>query len=398
MPMSLLETTLRTVRDQLVALTSRDRIDLSLVHEPVLDPQELAHGPWSLSHDHPAQSLGDCRRHHSLGTFVYRQPVSVPQLADCQADDGRLRFAEPPFDAAGRLMLLNSRGKAVSLEIGALRDFALAWPFAGGQPASSVQDLISLAQYAGVVMGALKDKPPPGVSRDTLNVANPLFRWFCLLFDLAWAKIPGSPFPEPEKRLVLLPGLTSRELSPKKPTKPDESDGGADREALVERLRQRRVRRLLPLWDLEPESGVARPPILRPMWHADISDVLRASVYAIDVLLQPHVDHRADDGNYLSKKDIKDIFAMTDKRVDGFLSRHHAVRTLRPMTKAGKPHPRLLRIHLLDFASAIRHDDYYANNPQVQQRIQQNLKKAEINKKLLDACTELFIPGQLHRK
>jgi hypothetical protein len=100
-----------------------------------------------------------------------------------------------------------------------------------------------------------------------------------------------------------------------------------------------------------------------------------------------------DEADCLAKKEVKAIFAMSDKEVDGFLAKHPEIRTLRPKTRAGKPHPRRLRVHILDFAKAIGRDSYYANNPLVLQKIQRNMKRAEDNQTLMDACAAFLVPG-----
>ena len=96
----------------------------------------------------------------------------------------------------------------------------------------------------------------------------------------------------------------------------------------------------------------------------------------------------------MSKTAVRKVFALTDKKINGFLAKHPEIRTLRPKTQKGKPHPRRLKVHIVNFVKAIRHDDYFADNPLVQQKIQRNLDRAAINKTLLDACTALLVPGQ----
>ncbi len=287
--MSLLETTLRSVRDQFAGLVGRGQIDLSVVQEPILDPQEMANGFWSLSDDH-AEFLGG-RRHHSLGTFIYRQPIAVPQLSEYLAGD-RLRIAEPPFDLAGRLVLLTRERKTTAVEAGALRDLCLAWRYPEGRAEAPIHDLISLARNAGTAIAVLGDKSLPAVSPDTLRVAEPVFRWFCLLLDLAWANLPGSPFPETHRIPQVPYGLMPCPLRPRKPQAPitpdestDESTEEAEQEAAVERLRQYRRKRLRPLLDLERKSRVTRPAVLRPRWYSTLLDVVRASGHALDILL-----------------------------------------------------------------------------------------------------------------
>jgi hypothetical protein len=74
-----------------------------------------------------------------------------------------------------------------------------------------------LAADAGVLLG---DAPQPirtRFARETLDLANLPLRWVCAMFDLAWAKIPGSPMhPEIEKSVAILidPNLVDPDTVP----------------------------------------------------------------------------------------------------------------------------------------------------------------------------------------
>lgn len=98
-----------------------------------------------------------------------------------------------------------------------------------------------------------------------------------------------------------------------------------------------------------------------------------------------------DESEYLPKTDLIDIFGLPCRPVETFLANHPEVRTLRPPTRAGKPHPRRLKIHVLDFVEALRKDNYLINSCAVQQRLERSLDRPEINKALLDSAMAMLL-------
>jgi hypothetical protein len=98
-----------------------------------------------------------------------------------------------------------------------------------------------------------------------------------------------------------------------------------------------------------------------------------------------------EDWMYMPAKEIETIFfAGNATRRKRFLRKHPEVRTRRPLTEDGTPHSRRLNINVLGFLEALRRDEYYANNPLVWKQIERNMKRAEVNEKLLDATLPFF--------
>lgn len=99
-----------------------------------------------------------------------------------------------------------------------------------------------------------------------------------------------------------------------------------------------------------------------------------------------------DDGwRYLSAKAVETIFfGGSAKLRKTFLAKHPEVATERPTTKSGRPHARRLNVDVPCLIKALRRDEYYENDPEVQRRIARKMKQAEINEKLANATASFF--------
>jgi hypothetical protein len=95
--------------------------------------------------------------------------------------------------------------------------------------------------------------------------------------------------------------------------------------------------------------------------------------------------------NYLPAKQIEKLFCLTPKRRRVFLDAHPSIRTGRPPSRKGTPHPHRLNVHILDFIKAIRNDDLIAGNPAVAQRIENNLQRAQLAQQIEDVALKMFL-------
>jgi hypothetical protein len=309
-----------------------------------------------------------------IKSVIYRQPILIREAAGLHVDE-RFAFDDPIFDENGYLVIRIPDGRILPVRCGAMRRISL-----GGDLRYTFQDLARAAD-------SVLENSPPSVTGllppDTLAVKEPIVRWVMAVFDLAWAEVPGSPL---------------RISTPK-------SLEGKGTLAEIQRGRE-------PPASSDPGTSVPVPDrSVMPTWSATIADVARASGYAIDILLNVLSGTRTgqaaqlgkagdqlNEARFLPKREVQKIFGMTDKMITGFLARHPKIETARPLTRRGQPHPRRLNVNVIDFIAAIRQDDFYANNPVVQEKIQRNLQKAKVNKALMDACTALLVPGHRQRK
>jgi hypothetical protein len=82
---------------------------------------------------------------------------------------------------------------------------------------------------------------------------------------------------------------------------------------------------------------------------------------------------------------------MTRKEADSFI-RKHSIETRRPITKDGKPNPHRLEVDYRTFCDAASKELRYANDPKVVRRLQNDLDKSKMDKKLQEAV-KAFLPG-----
>jgi hypothetical protein len=114
-----------------------------------------------------------------------------------------------------------------------------------------------LATDAGNLLSAIPENAfPVIIPADTLRTTTPAIRWIYFLFDLAWAKVPGSAL-RPSKDKTAWAGRTSVSLASLPQVRARFKD-------LAERF-------------LDP-----------PTWYSTIDDLVQASIYAIDILMIPH--------------------------------------------------------------------------------------------------------------
>ena len=113
---------------------------------------------------------------------------------------------------------------------------------------------VPLAKDAGNLVPIMPaDCFPVPIPTETLETDTPEIRWCYFLFDLAWARIPGSPL-RPSKDKMAWYGHTSITLAS---------------------FPQARIR-LKPIADRFPDQ---------PHWFSVIDDIVQASLYATDILL-----------------------------------------------------------------------------------------------------------------
>jgi hypothetical protein len=115
-------------------------------------------------------------------------------------------------------------------------------------------EFFRLATDAGNLVSSMSNKFfPVSIPQYTLETAEPATRWLYVLFDLAWAEIPGSPL-RPSKGRTAWSGRTSIALD------------------------------ALPLFRARFKD-IAERFSDHPSWYSVIDDLVQASVYAIDILL-----------------------------------------------------------------------------------------------------------------
>ena len=178
MSLGLFRKTLRRLQRHFDDLAARGCIELTLVEQPILDLEEPRREP-SLP-----KGIWGC----DWGEVVYRAPsIAVKNKAyfDLTACTG---FAHPPFDAEG-MLLVDNEGQLVGIDCGVVRTLSLTWEASPDLESS----FSALAEAAGVV---LKDLPVQVLKRfpaDTLKTSHPALLWGFAIFDLAQARVPGSP-------------------------------------------------------------------------------------------------------------------------------------------------------------------------------------------------------------
>lgn len=220
-----------------------------------------------------------------LWSRIYREPVIRMDAA------GKPVVAAKPFvDAAGN-RYLDDKGQPIDVaDCGANRLVQLE-----GDDATWKR-FRGLATDAGHL---LEDAPSSIQSRfppETLGLAEAPLRWICALFDLAWARIPGSPLrPEIDKSVqveidpdVVNPATLVGDI----PAEISHQPRGGGGLAHPDWLKSEPWRMNIPLtgWphfvSAHPTPNTVRGVSDPPGWFSTLEDVVQASVHAIDILLE----------------------------------------------------------------------------------------------------------------
>jgi hypothetical protein len=127
-------------------------------------------------------------------------------------------------------------------------------------------------------------------------------------------------------------------------------------------------------------------------WVQKIDDVFLASCNLINALTT-NGDLSSKAERFMSFTGVNKIFAFkSPKSLSCFLDRHPDIKTRRPISpKTGKEHPKRNEIDVVSFLEAVKRDDLYANNPERQKRINNNLQKIGIEKKLLGEAEKMIL-------
>jgi hypothetical protein len=127
-------------------------------------------------------------------------------------------------------------------------------------------------------------------------------------------------------------------------------------------------------------------------WVQKIDDVFLASCNLINSLTtKGDVSSKAE--RFMSFTGVNKIFAFKSlKSLSCFLDTHPDIKTRRPISpKTGKEHPKRKDIDVVSFLEAVKRDDLYANNPERQKRINNNLQKIGFERQLLCESEKMFL-------
>jgi hypothetical protein len=170
---------------------------------------------------------------------------------------GNPTFTNKPVYEVNGKPIANSAGEFYAFDRGAIRVVKLF----GASPvaASAAWNVFApLASDAGQLLSdLLANALPMPIPKETLAISHLERRWLYFLFDLAWARTPGSPLRVSQEKAAWS-GYTIVELSE------------------IPHLRQCNDELSKELLAKIPDP---------PSWYSVIDDVVAASVYAIDILL-----------------------------------------------------------------------------------------------------------------
>ncbi|NLE59921.1 MAG: hypothetical protein GX616_16335 [Planctomycetes bacterium] len=292
MRLDLLKQTMTTLRERFSELQDRGRLKAELVESPILVRQPGMR---------PRKPPGSRGESVWIWSTTYRLPLvrqdvnGNPVVAEEALVDVD---GNPWLDEAGRPIDYADCG---AVRVVSLYGDAEVWP-----------TFERLAADAGHLLSN-----SPSLIRDHFAPETPAMqpeplRWICAVFDLAWARVPGSAL-RPETDKVVRVTIDMNLADPDPPEDDDNADSTDDTEpestqeppssedATGETLTNRRRRtepfeymprvRYIPLDDLpryldafpHPDAlgGFTDPP----EWLSTLDDVIQASVHALDILL-----------------------------------------------------------------------------------------------------------------